>query len=683
MDLQRKSYKTELRGEQVSLEISKIAGQANAAVLGRHGDTAVLATVVMSDQDKSGDFFPLTVDYEERFYAAGKILGSRFVRREGRATDDAVLSARVIDRTIRPLFDPRLRREVQVVITILSYEEKNDPDFIALLSVSAALAISDVPWNGPVAGLKIISPENGNVPGYQAYFAGTDKKINMIEFEGKEIPESTTERVFAECFEEIKKLIAFQRDIVKQIGKPKAQVALATADPKTQSVVNEFLKEDLEEALTAKHTEGLRKKILEHLEKAGEDESVLNSAEVFFEEEVDKYVHALAIEKDKRVDGRKMDEVRDLHAEAGLFKRVHGSALFCRGETQVLAMTTLATPEGKQLVESMEGTVKKRFMLNYNFPSFATGETGRSNRGPGRREIGHGALAAKAVAAMLPPEEEFPYAIRVVAETLSSNGSSSMASTCATSLSLMDAGVPLKKQVAGISIGLMSDESGRYKLLTDIQGPEDHYGDMDFKVAGTRDGVNAIQMDVKVDGITLEIFKEALMAAKTARFQILDVMDRVLAKPRADLSPFAPRITTVQIPVDKIGLLIGPGGKTINGILAEADNKVTIDIEEDGRIFIAGTDSALVARVVEIVKNMTKDFQVGEFVEGTIIKVLDFGAIVDLGGGKDGMIHVSELKEGFVKKVEDVVKVGDFVRAKIIRVEDGKVGLSLKQANSK
>ncbi|MEK7626731.1 MAG: polyribonucleotide nucleotidyltransferase [Patescibacteria group bacterium] len=683
MDLARKIYKTSVRGEEVSLEVSKIAGQANAAVLGRHGDTAVLAAVVMSEQDKSGDFFPLTVDYEERFYAAGKILGSRFVRREGRATDDAVLSARVIDRTIRPLFDPRLRREVQVVITILSYEEKNDPDFIALLSASAALAISDIPWNGPVAGMKIISPENGDVAGYQAYFAGTDKKINMIEFEGKEISENLAEKVFAECFEEIKKLVAFQRDIAKEIGKPKAQVALAAADPKTQSVVNEFLKEDLEEALAAKHTEGLRKKILEHLEKAGENESVLNSAEVFFEEEVDKYVHTLAIEKDKRVDGRKMDEVRDLHAEAGLFKRVHGSALFCRGETQVLAMTTLATPEGKQLVENMEGTVKKRFMLNYNFPGFATGETGRSNRGPGRREIGHGALAAKAVAAMLPSEEEFPYAIRVVAETLSSNGSSSMASTCATSLSLMDAGIPLKKQVAGISIGLMSDESGRYKLLTDIQGPEDHYGDMDFKVAGTRDGINAIQMDVKVDGITLQIFNEALQAAKKARFQILDVMDKTLSAPRPDLSPFAPRITTIQIPVENIGQIIGPGGKTINGILAQTQNKVTIDIEEDGRIFIAGTDSALVAQAVSIIKGIAKDVNVGEMVEGTIIKILDFGAIVDLGGGKDGMIHVSELKDGFVKKVEDVVKVGDFVRAKVIRSEDGKIGLSLKQVAAK
>mgnify|MGYP001565068738 FL=1 len=683
MDLARKIYKTSVKGEEVSLEVSKIAGQANAAVIGRHGDTAVLAAVVMSEQDKSGDFFPLTVDYEERFYAAGKILGSRFVRREGKATDDAVLSARVIDRTIRPLFDPRLRREVQVVITILSYEEKNDPDFIALLSASAALAISDIPWNGPVAGMKIISPENGDIASYQAYFAGTDKKINMIEFEGKEISESVAEKVFAECFEEIKKLVAFQRDIAKEIGKPKAQVALAAADPKTQSVVNEFLKEDLEEALAAKHTEGLRKKILEHLEKAGENESVLNSAEVFFEEEVDKYVHTLAIEKDKRVDGRKMDEVRDLHAEAGLFKRVHGSALFCRGETQVLAMTTLATPEGKQLVESMEGTVKKRFMLNYNFPGFATGETGRSNRGPGRREIGHGALAAKAVAAMLPSEEEFPYAIRVVAETLSSNGSSSMASTCATSLSLMDAGIPLKKQVAGISIGLMSDESGRYKLLTDIQGPEDYYGDMDFKVAGTRDGINAVQMDVKVDGITLQIFKEALQAAKKARFQILDVMDKTLSAPRPDLSPFAPRITIIQIPVENIGQIIGPGGKTINGILAQTQNKVTIDIEEDGRIFIAGTDSALVAQAVSIIKGIAKDVNVGEMVEGTIIKILDFGAIVDLGGGKDGMIHVSELKEGFVKKVEDVVKVGDFVRAKVIRSEDGKIGLSLKQVAAK
>jgi polyribonucleotide nucleotidyltransferase len=680
MELNRKIYKTKVKGEEVSLEFSKLAGQANASVLGSHGDTMVLATVVMSEQDKPGDFFPLTVDYEEKFYAAGKILGSRFMRREGRASDDAVLSARIIDRTVRPLFDPRLRREVQVVITILSYDEKNDPDFIAMLSASAALSISDVPWNGPVACFKTIVPAEGNNASWQALFAGTENKINMIEFEGKEISEEFVEKIFSESFEEIKKLVAFQKGIVKEIGKPKTQVTLADADPKTKAVVSEFLKQDLEEALTAKHTEGLRKKILEHLEKAGEDESVLNAAEVFFEEEVDKYVHILAIEKGKRADGRKLDEVRDLYAETGLLKRTHGSALFCRGETQVLAVTTLATPEGKQLVETMEGMTKKRFMFNYNFPGFATGETSR-NRGPGRREIGHGALAAKAVAAMLPSEEEFPYTIRIVAETLSSNGSSSMASTCSASLSLMDAGVPIKKQVAGISIGLMSDESGQYKLLTDIQGPEDHYGDMDFKVAGTRDGINAIQMDVKVDGITLQIFKEALAAAKTARFKILDVMDKTLSKPRENISKFAPMITTVQVPVDRIGEIIGPGGKVINGILARADNKITIDIEEDGRVFIAGTDQALVAQAVAEIKGIVREFKVGEIVEGNIIKILDFGAIVDLGGGKDGMIHVSELKEGFVKKVEDVVKLGDFVRAKIIRVEDGKIGLSLKQIN--
>ncbi len=681
MNLERKVYKTEVKGEEVSLEISKLAGKANAAVLGRHGDTAVLATVVMSEQDKSGDFFPLTVDYEERFYAAGKILGSRFVRREGRASDDAILSSRIIDRTIRPLFDPRLRREVQVVVTVLAYEEKNDPDFIAMLSASTALAISDVPWSGPVAGFKIISPENGDVPPHQAYFAGTEKKINMIEFDGREVSHDLAEKVFKECSEQIKKLIAFQKKIVAEIGKPKAQVALAEADPKIKATIRDFLKNELEEALKAKNTEGLRKKILEHLGVLGEDENVLNIAEVFFEEEVDRFVHEEAILRNKRADGRRMDEVRDLHAEVGLFKRTHGSALFCRGETQILAVTTLATPDGRQLVETMEGTTKKRFMLNYNFPGFATGETTRSNRGPGRREIGHGALAAKAIASMLPPEEEFPYAIRVVAETLSSNGSSSMASTCATSLSLMEAGVPIKKQVAGISMGLMSDESGRYKLLTDIQGPEDHYGDMDFKVAGTRDGINAIQMDVKVDGITFEIFKEALQAAKVARLQILDFMDGVLAKPRAELSPFAPRITIVRIPIENIGLLIGPGGKTINGILEQTKNQVTIDIEEDGRIFVAGTDQVLVAQAIAAVNAIAKDFMVGEIVEGKIIKILDFGAIVDIGGGRDGMIHVSELKDGFVKKVEDVVKLGDFVRAKIIRSEDGKIGLSLKQAD--
>ncbi len=676
MDLNKKTYRKNVDGKDFSLEVSRIAGQANAAVIGRSGDTAVLATVVMSKADKPGDFFPLTVDYEERFYAAGKIIGSRFIRREGRPSDEAILSARLIDRTIRPLFDQRLRREVQVVVTVLAYDEKNDPDEPALLAASTALAISDIPWGGPVAGLKIEEGEDT-----KGFFAGTEKFVNMIEFAGKEADKATAEKIFAAAHENIKQLIDFQRGIMKEIGKPKADVTLPAGDPKLTNTIAEFIKPDLEEALKNKTVDELKGKLFEHLKGSGETEESLKIAEIVFEDEVDKFVHELALQHGKRADGRKFDEVRDLYAEVGLFNRTHGSALFIRGETQVLAITTLAAPGSEQIVETMETTGKKRFMLHYNFPGFSVGETYRS-RGPGRREIGHGNLAQKGVGAMLPPMEEFPYTIRVVAETLSSNGSSSMASTCAASLSLMDAGVPMKKQVAGISIGLMTGSNENdYRLLTDIQGPEDHYGDMDFKVSGTRDGVNAIQMDVKIGGITAKIFAEALQAAEKARFQILDVMDKTLSAPRKELSPWAPKITIVQIPQDKIGELIGPGGKTINGILAETDNKVTIDIEEDGHVYIAGLDDEAVKHAVLRVQQITKEYQVGEIVEGPVVRILEFGAIVDLGGGRDGMIHVSELKNGYVKKVEDVVKLGDVVKAKIVKIENGKIGLSLKALN--
>ncbi len=678
MNLEKKTYSTTLRGESIQVEVSRLAGKANAAVIGKYGDTVVLATVVMSGENKPGNFFPLTVDYEERFYAAGKIIGSRFVRREGRPSDEATLSARLIDRTLRPLFDQRLRREVQVVITILAYDEKNDPDVIALLSASTALAISDIPWGGPVAGVQLIESKTEHTYGHQAFFAGTKEFINMIEFEGKERSESDAEHIFAEAHEEIKKLIDFQTTIIREVGKPKAGVALPEADPSLRHTISEFLKNELEAALKEKRVEELLKKLFEHLKALGENEDALRIAEIVFEEEVDRFVHTEAIERGKRADGRALDEVRDLLTETGLFHRTHGSALFIRGETQVLAVTTLGTPAAEQIVETMETTEKKRFMLHYNFPSFSVGETGRS-RGPGRREIGHGALAAKAIRPMLPDASQFPYTIRVVAETLSSNGSSSMASTCATSLSLMDAGVPIEKQVAGISIGLMSDEKGRYKILTDIQGPEDHYGDMDFKVAGTKDGINAIQMDVKIGGITPQIFGDALTAAKNARLHILDVMNAALASPKKELSPFAPMITTIHINPEKIGELIGPGGKVINGILAQTDNKVTIDIEQDGSVFIAGTDAALVSKAIGLIDQIFHEYHVGEIVEGPVVRILEFGAIVDLGGGRDGMIHVSELKNGFVKKVEDVVHMGDRVKAKIIRAEEGKIGLSLKQ----
>lgn len=670
MDLQKKVYKTRVDDKEFTLEISKIAGKANAAVLGRSGDTVVLATVVMSKEDKGGDFFPLTVDFEERFYAAGKIIGSRFIRREGRPSDEAVLSARLIDRAIRPLFNSRLRREVQVVATVLSYDEKNDPDEIALLSVSLALHISDIPWNGPVAGLKV---EDNDI---KAFFAGTSRKVNMIEFEGKEVKEEKLCEIFEKTFEKIKKLNEFQENIKKEIGKEKAVVTLEEPSESLKLEIKNFIGKDLYTSLKLKEIDNLKSRLFEHLVNKGFGD-YLKIAEVVFEEEVDNFVHQLALEREERVDGRKLDEIRDLYAEVGLFSRTHGSALFIRGETQVLAITTLATPDAEQIVETMETSGKKRFMLHYNFPGFATGEISRS-KGPGRREIGHGNLAAKAINGVLPTKEEFPYTIRVVAETLSSNGSSSMASTCAASLSLMDAGVPIKKQVAGISIGLMSNDKN-YKLLTDIQGPEDHYGDMDFKVAGTDEGVNAIQMDVKIEGITLDIFKNALEEAKKARLKILDFMNKVIKEPRKNLSPYAPKIVFLQIPKEKIGELIGPGGKVINGILQAANNEVSITIEEDGKVFISGHSEELLNSTLALVKSVIREYTVGEIVEGVVSKILDFGAIVDLGGGQDGMIHISELKDGYVKKVDDVLKVGDKVRVKIIKVENGRISLSLKQ----
>ncbi|MEK7542869.1 MAG: polyribonucleotide nucleotidyltransferase [Patescibacteria group bacterium] len=697
MNLNRKIYKTTLNGEEISLEFSELAGQANAAVVGRYGNTAVLVTVVMGKEETNGDYFPLSVDYEERFYAAGKIIGSRFIRREGRASDEATLSARLIDRAIRPLFDQRLRREVRVVVTILSYDEKNDPDVIGLISASAVLCVSNIPWNGPVAGVKLFSSESRESSDfYLSFFAGTEDKINMIEFEGKEVQENFALELFNKGHKDIKDLINFQKMIAAEIGKKKENDLFSKPDEKTLSFVRSFLSGRIESSMSEK--DGLDTLKKELFIKADKEEGVEKShIEGIFENEVDEFVHNQAIKHNKRPDGRKFDEVRDLYAEVGTFERLHGSAIFMRGATQILAVTTLGSPALEQLVETIEFSGKRHFMLHYNFPSFATGET-KSSRGPGRREIGHGALASKAIINLLPSKEEFPYTIRVVAETLSSNGSSSMASTCAACLSLMDAGVPIKKHVAGIAIGLMSNPSagsrlrlgfggqagqvGEYKILTDIQGPEDHYGDMDFKVAGTRDGITAIQMDVKINGINEKIFTEALIAAQKARAQILDVMEKALPHYRENISKYAPIIMKLLIPQDKIGLLIGPGGKTIKAIISDCGEGVSIDIEQekdDGTVFVSGTDHAAVEKAFSIVKNLTRDIEIGEIIEGTVIKILEFGAIVDLGGGKDGMIHVSELKNGFTKSVEEVLHVGDHVTAKVIRADpEGKIGLSLK-----
>ncbi|MFA5173178.1 MAG: polyribonucleotide nucleotidyltransferase [Candidatus Paceibacterota bacterium] len=695
MNLNRKNFSTTIAGREFSLEISDLADQTNGSVLAKYGDTVVLATAVMGKIDQPGDFFPLTVNYEEKFYAAGKILGSRFVRREGKTSDEAVLSGRLIDRSIRPLFNERLRREVQVVLTIFSIDEKNDPDFVSLIAASAALAISDIPWAGPVGGVQVAKIDNelkinplieeiqkGKIS-FNAFFSGIKGKINMIEISGFEAKENEIVEGMKAALVEIENLVAFQEKIVQEIGKNKTAVTLNDSSPEFSSAVKNFLEEKIEKALYLKEKPAresavskVKEEFVSFLAENEFSEDDLKHSEIIFEEIVNDIVHKNVIKNEKRVDGRKLDEIRPLYSEVKLFERTHGTGLFMRGETHALAVTTIAPPGAEKLEETMEDTVKKRFFLHYNFPPYAVGEI-KQLRGPGRREIGHGALAEKALRPMVPSTDIFPYTVRVVSEVVSSNGSSSMATVCAGCLSLMDAGVPLKKPVAGIAMGIMSDAKGNYKILTDIQGPEDHYGDMDFKVAGTRDGVTAVQLDVKIDGVTPEILREGLEQAKTARLEILSHMEETLSAPRPEISKYAPQVSVIKINPEKIGELIGPGGKIINGIIDRTG--ATIDIDDDGTVYVGGTTKESLEAALREVKSITKDFEIGEIVEGPVVRILEFGAIMDLGGGKDGMIHVSELKEGFVKNVEDVLKVGDFVRAKVIKKDNGKLGLSIKQ----
>jgi polyribonucleotide nucleotidyltransferase len=697
--LQKKEFSTEIAGKKLTIEISALAEQANAAVIAKYGETVILATAVMGRKDIELDYLPLKVDYEERFYAAGKILGSRYVRREGRASEEAILAGRLIDRTIRPLFDNRMRRDIQVVVTVLQIDEENTPEFVGLLGVSTALFISDIPWGGPVAGVHVAQFADGfkvnadkssiakNEHVFESFVSGSRDRINMIELGGLDAQEKDVVEGFKLAQQEINKLIAFQETIQKEIGKAKAEVALVEPDPELKAEVTAFLADKLEDAIykptKVEHTTAvgaLNHELNLHLkEKFAETKEKINwkAVESLFEEMVNDLVHKNVLEKERRPDGRKLDEVRALDGQVGLFSRVHGSAFFSRGNTQALAITTLGVPGSEQLIESMETNEKRRFLLHYNFPPYSVGEVGNF-RGPGRREIGHGNLARKSLERLLPSKEEFPYTIRVVSEIMSSNGSSSQATVCASALSMMDAGVPLKKPAAGIAMGLMMSDVDHYKVLTDIQGPEDHHGDMDLKVAGTDDGVTGMQMDVKVDGLTIEILAAAFEQAKQARIHILKTVKAILPMHRDKLSPFVPTIRQFKIDPSKIGTVIGPGGKMINGLIAKYE-LAGIDIEEDGGVFVSGTDLAKVEAAVAEIMGMTKEYKVGEIVEGTIVKILEFGAIVDIGGGRDGMIHVSELRQGFVKNVEDVVKLGDFVRAKIIKAEDGKIGLSLKQ----
>jgi polyribonucleotide nucleotidyltransferase len=698
MGLDRKQFTTEYAGQTLTMEVSRLAEQATTAVLGKYGDTTVLVTTVMANEDRDVSYFPLVVDYEERFYAAGKIIGSRFVRREGRPSEEAILSGRIIDRTIRPLFDHRIRRPVQVVVTILTIDEENDPDFIALLTASTALAISPIPWKGPVAGVKfmqrsgsgdfVVNPVNSEVAkgfDFVSFTAGTKDRISMIELEGIESQEDAVASAFAKAQGEVQKLVAWQEGIIKEIGREKAAVPMVEVHEEVKEKIAEFLSTRLEKAMyvpdkkaQSENMAALSVAMHEHLKAEGVDEAHRKAADHFLEEATDALVHKNILEKDMRPDGRALDEVRELYGEVGLFKRTHGSGIFMRGNTQALAVTTLGPPSAEQMVESIEFSGKKRFLLHYNFPAYSVGETGPF-RGPGRREIGHGALAMKALKNMVPASTEFPYTIRVVSEVLSSNGSSSMATVCASTLSLMDAGVPIKKAVAGIAMGIITDATdSTYKVLCDIQGPEDHYGDMDFKVAGTRDGITAIQMDVKIQGLTQEMLVDALAGAKTARYKILDVLEKVIAEPRKELSPYAPMIVKTSVAPAKIGEVIGPGGKMINGII-ERTGVTSIDIDDDGSVFITADSADKARAALAEVESIGKVLEVGEMVEGKVVKIMDFGAIVQFGPHSDGMVHVSELKDGgFIKNVTDVVQIGDHVRAKIIRVEDGRTALSMR-----
>lgn len=694
-----------LQDKTITLELTDLAEQANGSVLVRQGDTVILVTAVSASSAfaASQGFFPLTVDYEERFYAAGKILGSRFVRREGRPQDEAIITARLIDRAIRPLFPKGFRKEVQIIATCLSWDAENDSDVLGLLGASVALSVSDIPWQGPVGAVRVakvqdkfvINPtyEQRGQSSFDFVLAGVKEKgeilLNMIEAEGQEVGEDMFEQAleFAKPF--LLEMINAQEEIAKKFGKEKVAHQETPQDEELEHAIQEFLGKKLEQALF----EGDRKtrmdkvgdvqtELLAFLQEQYPNEDKSRYTKDFLEEEINRVVHEAALQQGKRVDDRKLDEIRELGGKAGILPRTHGTGLFLRGQTKTLSILTLGAPGDQKLLEGMEFIGKKRFMHHYNFPPFAPGEV-KPLRGPSRRDIGHGTLAEKALLPVIPEVDKFPYTIRIVTEVLSSNGSTSMASCCSSSLALMDAGVPIKNPVAGISIGLMQDETGDYRLLCDIQGPEDHHGDMDFKVAGTKEGITAIQLDVKLRGITSKIFAEALALAKKTRLHILqDVIAKVLEKPRPELSPWAPRIIIININPEKIGLLIGPGGKTINKIIE--DTGVEIDIEETGQVFITADKEDQGKKALEIIEALVKEVKVGEIYKGKVKRIMDFGAFVEVLPGQEGLVHISKLANRRVEKVTDIVKVGDVIPVKVVEIdEQGRINLSLKDAQDK
>ena len=707
-----KIFKTEIEGKELSVELGRLAQQTNGSALVTYGQTSVLATAVLSNKKSEKNYFPLTVDYEERFYAAGKIKGSRFIKREGRPSDEAILTGRLIDRSIRPLFNQKIKNDLQIVLTVVSFDGENDPGLPALLGASVALSVSNIPFNGPVAGISAGQDDKGNwmitstlciieKTGSEIFAAGIEKNkdilLNMIEGQAPQMLENQMLEGIDLVRKHIKKLIDFQKDIIKEIKPIKLELEIKEIDAGLKNLVDECLADKLETAIYHKEKQVRVKQLndinlkLEELVKEKHPEEAKEKLTLvmdYLEEKIDEITHINILKNNKRPDGRKLDELRSLSAEVGLLPRLHGSGLFQRGETQVFSAVTLGSPGSEQIFDQMEIEGKKGFMHDYNFPPFSVGEVGRVGS-PGRRELGHGALAEKALAPIIPPKEDFPYTIRVVSEVLSSNGSSSMASVCGSTLALMDAGVPIKEKVAGIAMGLMLEQAQNpnvknqnYRILTDIQGPEDHYGDMDLKIAGTKNGVNAIQMDIKVDGISMDILKETFKQAKKARLEILEVISKTIKEPRPELSPFAPRVYSIKINPAKIGLVIGSGGKTINEISAETG--AIIEIEDDGTVFVTSENADGAKEAIGRIKAMTREAKIGEEFEGRVVKIMDFGAFVELFSGQDGLLHISELSNKRVEKVEDVIRQGDMVRVKVKRIEDnGKISLSLIEILSK
>jgi len=691
MEHNKQVFSIELAGRELVVEVGQLAKQANGAALIRYGDTAVLSTATASKEPKDVDFFPLTVNYEERLYAVGKIPGG-FIKREGRPSERAILASRLIDRPIRPLFADGFRNEVQVVSVVMSVDQNCSSEMAAMFGSSLALSISDVPFEGPIAGVTVgriegkfvINPtvEEMEKSDINLVVAGTKDAINMVEAGAQEVPEEIMLEAIMFGHDEIKKLIAFQEEIVAAVGKEKVEVSLYDVDADLKARVTEMAESDMNRAVQVqeKHAREnaiseVKSAIVAKFEEEEADAATLKQVNEILGKLVKAEVRRLITEEKVRPDGRKIDEIRPLSSEVGLLSRTHGSGLFTRGQTQALSICTLGALGDVQILDGLGVEESKRFMHHYNFPSFSVGET-RPMRGPGRREIGHGALGERALEPVIPSEKDFPYTVRLVSEVLESNGSTSQASICASTLAMMDAGVPLKAPVAGIAMGLI--KSGEYySVLTDIQGMEDHLGDMDFKVAGTSKGVTALQMDIKIDGLSREILEEALEQAKKGRMQILEHMMTTINQPRTELSRYAPKILTMSINPDKIRDVIGPSGKQINKIIEETG--VKIDIEQDGTIFISSIESEMNQKAKKIIEDLVREVEVGQMYLGKVKRIEKFGAFVELFSGKDGLVHISELAEERIGKVEDVVSMGDELLVKVMEIDkQGRVNLSRK-----